>query len=75
VRDLTGPWLLYDNVEDPCQLKNLCNNSAKAELQRELDNMLTQKLEQTKDEFLPAQQYIRKWSYTVDETGTVPYTH
>ncbi len=75
VRDLKGPWLLYDNAEDPYQLKNLCNNSEKAELQRELDKVLAQKLEQTKDEFLPAGQYIKKWSYTVDETGTVPYTN
>ncbi|MHC4418538.1 MAG: sulfatase/phosphatase domain-containing protein, partial [Planctomycetota bacterium] len=75
VRDLKGPWLLYDNAEDPYQLKNLCNSPEKAELQRELDRILAQKLEQTKDEFLPAGQYIKKWSYTVDKTGTVPYTN
>lgn len=75
VRDLTGPWLLYDNMEDPYQLNNLCNNPEKAELQRELDKILAQKLEQTEDEFLPAEEYIRKWSYTVDETGTVPYNY
>ena len=75
VRDLTGPWLLYDNLEDPYQLNNLCNNPQTAELQRQLDKMLAQKLEQTGDEFLPAPQYISQWSYTVDETGTVPYTY
>jgi arylsulfatase A-like enzyme len=74
VRDLTGPWLLYDNMRDPYQLNNLCNDPDKAELQRQLDKMLTEKLDQTKDEFLPARHYITKWSYIVDETGTVPYT-
>jgi arylsulfatase A-like enzyme len=74
VRDLTGPWLLYDNMRDPYQLHNLCNDPDKADLQRRLDDLLTQKLDQTKDEFLPAQHYITKWSYIVDETGTVPYT-
>ena len=27
VRDLKGPWLLYDNQEDAYQLENLCNQS------------------------------------------------
>jgi arylsulfatase A-like enzyme len=74
VRDLTGPWLLYDNVRDPYQLHNLCNNPDEADLRRRLDEMLTHKLKRTKDEFLPAQHYISKWSYIVDEKGTVPYT-
>jgi arylsulfatase A-like enzyme len=75
VRDLKGPWLLYDNKEDPYQLKNLCNSSENAELQKELDNILNQKLEQTSDEFLTAEEYVRKWSYKVNKSGTVGYTN
>ena len=26
-----------------------------------------------KDEFLPGQEYIRKWGYKTDANGTVPY--
>jgi len=74
VRDLNGPWLLYDNKEDPYQLNNLCNKPEHRKLQNKLENILTQKLEQTNDEFLPGAEYIKKWGYEVDESGTVPYS-
>jgi arylsulfatase A-like enzyme len=73
-RDLSGPWLLYDNKSDPYQLTNLCNKPDYAQMQQELDTALTQKLAATKDDFLPGQHYLDQWGYKVDETGTVPYT-
>jgi arylsulfatase A-like enzyme len=73
VRDLNGPWLLYDNQQDPYQLNNLCNKPEHSKLQRKLESMLMQKLRQTNDGFLPGSEYIRKWGYTVDKSGTVPY--
>jgi hypothetical protein len=36
--------------------------------------MLTRKLKTSGDEFLPAEAYIKKWGYNVDDNGTVPYT-
>ena len=75
VRDLNGPWLLYDNKQDPYQLNNLCNNVVHRELQKKMDSVLSQKLKQTNDEFLPGRQYIEKWHHSVNETGTVPYTN
>ncbi len=73
VRDLNGPWLLYDNEKDKHQLDNLCNKSRYAELQKRLENLLSQKLKETNDEFLPGEEYIKKWGYEVDENGTLPY--
>jgi arylsulfatase A-like enzyme len=73
VRDLNGPWLLYDNLQDPYQMNNLCGISEYSQLQMQLDSVLKQRLNETKDEFLPAEYYIKKWGYTVDETLTVPY--
>jgi len=73
VRELRGPWLLYDNKKDPYQLNNLCNKAESTALQNRLDKLLFQKLRRTADEFLPAGHYIDRWSYTVDESGTVPY--
>jgi arylsulfatase A-like enzyme len=73
-RDLTGPWLLYANDQDPYQLANLCGQPDYAGLQADLDALLDQKLAETEDEFLPAQTYLDRWGYVVDETGTVPYT-
>ena len=73
VRDLDGPWLLYDNETDPCQLDNLLGRPGIAGVQTELEAHLQRKLDAANDEFLPGDEYIRRWGYTVDERGTVPY--
>lgn len=73
VRDLNGPWLLFDNKTDPFQMTNLVNNTKYSVLQKELDDLLISKLKNAKDDFQPAEYYIRKWGYMVDATGTVPY--
>ena len=72
-RDLQGPWLLYDNREDPCQLNNRIHDPDMAEIRRQLDNWLQKKLNASGDDFRPGLDYIREWDYPVDETGTVPY--
>jgi hypothetical protein len=73
VRDLQGPWLLYDNDKDPFQLDNLVNKPAHAGLQAELDSALHKLLDKTHDDFQPGKVYIDKWGYAVDKNGTVPY--
>ncbi|MCX6904083.1 MAG: sulfatase [Verrucomicrobia bacterium] len=74
VRDLNGPWLLFDNRKDPYQLHNLVNQPKQAALQAKLDAILVKKLAETHDEFLPAERYLQTWGYKVDANGTVPYT-
>ena len=74
-RDLNGPWLLYDNEKDPYQQKNLIDAAEYKETAEKLDKRLTELLEERGDKFLPGSEYIRKFGYTVDETGTVPYTN
>jgi arylsulfatase A-like enzyme len=73
VRDLNGPWLLYDNKADPYQMRNLVEDRASAEVREELDRRLAEKLDKLGDRFLPGSSYIEKWGYEVDEFGTVPY--
>lgn len=73
VRDIDGPWLLFDNREDPLQRVNLAGRPEYASLQDELDLLLKRKLTEAHDDFLPGERYIRKWGYPVDATGTVPY--
>lgn len=73
VRDLDGPWLLYDNDADPYQLNNLAESASHANLRRRLEGHLRRLLEQTHDEFLPGGDYIKKWGHKVDRTGTAPY--
>jgi arylsulfatase A-like enzyme len=75
VRDLNGPWLLYDNQADPHQLKNLTGEAESADLQKRLDALLMKKLKSTGDEFLGGRKYIAKWGYKVNSRGTVPYSN
>ncbi len=73
VRDLNGPWLLYDNQKDPLQLDNLINRPEQAKLQAELDTLLKKKLREQHDDFRLGSDYIAKWGYKVDANGTMPY--
>ncbi len=75
VSDLDGPWLLYDNDNDPYQLTNLAKDDTKNELIKELDTQLSQKLTQHDDALLPGIELLKKFHYAddVDETGTMPF--
>jgi len=72
-RDLNGPWLLFDNEKDPYQMTNLVNHAEYIDLQSNLNDLLTERLKENGDKFLPGMEYIKKWGYPVDRTGTVPY--
>ncbi len=74
-RDLNGPWLLYDNQDDPYQMNNVVNKPEFAAVQKQMEAMLTKKLRATNDKFLSGRDYIKKWKYKVDESGTVRYTN
>jgi arylsulfatase A-like enzyme len=60
VRSLAGPWLLYDNRDDPYQLRNEIDNPAFAGIRQELDAELDRWLDRLGDEFLPAHAYLRR---------------
>ena len=75
VRDRQGPWLLYDNEIDPYQMRNLVRDPTASLIQDELDNALKERLGRQGDEFLPGEDYLSERGYSVDETGTVPYTN
>ena len=74
VRDLNGPWLFFDNEKDPFQLENLVGRADYAAQQAQLDTELKRKLAAAKDDFRPGADYIAKWGYKVNATGTMPYT-
>jgi arylsulfatase A-like enzyme len=73
VRDLQGPWLLFDNIEDPYQLKNLCKDPAHLELAADLDLKLQKILDHIGDDFLPGEVYMHRWGYPMDASGAVPF--
>jgi hypothetical protein len=66
VRDINGPWLLYDNQLDPYQLNNICDTAEHADLQADLEELLTEKLDATHDAFLPGPRYMEMWNYAWD---------
>ena len=72
VRDLNGPWLLFDNEKDPFQL-NLVDNQKYSAVKKKLEKQLQNALKDRRDEFRPGMEYVKKWGYVVDETETVPY--
>jgi arylsulfatase A-like enzyme len=72
-RDLAGPWLLFDNKNDPYQMNNLLGNIKYSSIQAKLEHDLKVELLKRNDEFRPGMEYVKKWNYLVDETETVPY--
>ena len=72
-RDLSGSWLLYDNVADPYQLNNLIGNPSYEEVSKNLEELLSRELNGLEDDFLPGPSYLKKFGHRVDSTGTVPY--
>ncbi len=73
-RELSGPWLLFDNEKDPFQLENLVGRPEHAVVQAKLDAELNRKLAAAGDKFQPGADYIAQWGYKVNATGTMPYT-
>jgi len=61
VRDLNGPWLLYDNAADPFQMNNKVNQPESAGIQAELEVILQRKLRETNDDFRDEKYYMDLW--------------
>ena len=64
VRNLDGPWLLYDNLADPYQKRNLIGSAGHAELRDELDRRLQRRLDELGDEFLDGRIYLERAGLT-----------
>ncbi len=73
VRNLEGPWLLFDDLQDPWQRNNLIGKAAHASLQRELDAELKDHLQKIGDDFSPPQSYIEEWGYELGQRNEIPY--
>jgi arylsulfatase A-like enzyme len=60
VRSINGPWLLYDNINDPYQKQNLCGRADVAALEEQLERELSGWLNRLDDDFLHADEYLRR---------------
>lgn len=73
VRDPSGPWLLFDDRNDPCQMNNLLGGPSGATLQEELDARLNAALKAAGDDFRPGQEYVRQFGYELAPHGSLSY--
>ena len=74
VRDLNGPWLLYDDEKDPFQTKNLVGADGFEKVTHETDQRLQAQLKRIGDDFRPGKDYLAEWGYQIGAHGSVPYT-
>ena len=74
VKDLDGPWLLYDNLDDPLQMNNLLDQPGHEELLEKMNALLQEELKQIGDEFNPRQYYIDYWGYKLKNGGYIDYS-
>ncbi len=73
VRDLDGPWLLFDDGKDPDQTNNLVGKPENAALVQDLEARLQTRLKKIGDDFRPAASYLKEWGYKIEPHGSVPY--
>ncbi len=71
VCDLNGPWLLYDNLNDPYQLNNVVGQDAYKSIQADLYAELQAILDKHGDEFLPGEDYMEQWGYHWDGSDSL----
>jgi len=74
VRDPDGPWLLYDNQEDPYQTRNLIGDPGHANLQARLEEELQRQLAHNGDAVLTSEEARSKWGYKANPHGEIPYS-
>jgi arylsulfatase A-like enzyme len=74
VRTSEDTCYLFDDVDDPYQLRNLVGEPETAEIENGLAQKLKQQLEQIDDPFEEKEYYLDKWGYKVNDTGEVPYS-
>jgi len=71
-----GPWLLYDNDQDPHQLHNRVADADPVwrRQTRTLRDELHAWMDRVDDDFAPREDYWRRFGYTVDPYAQAPYT-
>jgi arylsulfatase A-like enzyme len=75
VRGIDGPWMVFDDVQDPWQMHNLVGQPDSESLVKQLDQQLQDRLKKIGDGFRPARESIEEWGYRgIAPNGSVPYS-
>jgi arylsulfatase A-like enzyme len=69
VRDHKGPWLLFDNHEDPYQFRNLVGYPSAQALLAELDTLLDHVLARRGDDFETGEELCRRYDVALNSEG------
>lgn len=64
VRNVEGPWLLYDNVKDPYQKRNLIGSADYSYVANDLERRLRERLAALKDDFQAGSAYLERAGLT-----------
>ncbi len=66
--------MLFDNLNDPYQMKNLINKSEYKDIQNGMDILLGMKLKEIDDaDFKPSDYYLGKFGFNLGKQNHVPY--
>ena len=71
VRTLAGPWLLYDNADDPWQRRNLVADPKHGAQVAELDARLTARLIDVGDDFADGREIVRREKVELNQAGDI----
>ncbi len=71
VRDHDGPWLLFDNQDDPYQMRNLVGYPSSRALRDTLDAELHRVLEERGDAFASGDELCRRYDIALNPGGDV----
>lgn len=71
IRTIDKPWLLYDNVEDPYQLRNLIDEPGHQDLAAELESEMRTHMDRLDDRFLSKEEYYEIYRIEIDHRGKV----
>ena len=70
-RTIDRPWLMYDNLEDPFQMRNLIDEPDHRDLAHSLEGEMQALMDRVGDEFLPKEAYYQRFDIQLDHRGKV----
>ncbi|MHA1571074.1 MAG: sulfatase family protein [Alphaproteobacteria bacterium] len=71
VRTIDRPWLLYDNREDPYQMRNLIDDAGHDDVRAHLETLMQGHMTAIGDEMMPRDHYYERFNVILDHRGKV----